>query len=163
MTHEAPAIFLALEHSGFAAVIRQSPLLYPLANVGHIICLVLFAGALAVMDVRLIGGLAAAAPGPLVARARHCAIAALAGMAVTGFVLFSAEASHLAVNPVFQLKIALVAVGLINVLIYEVWAKRAVDGLAPNTPMPARARFVGVASLGIWIAVAACGRSIAYF
>ena len=36
------------------------------------------------------------APGPLLSRARGFAIAALVGMVVTGFVLFSAEASHLA-------------------------------------------------------------------
>jgi len=163
MTDGAPAIFLALEQSGFAIAVRQSPWLYPAANVGHIISLVFLAGALAVMDVRLLGGLAATAPGRLLARARTFAVVALAGMAVTGFVLFSAEASHLAVNPVFQMKIALVAAGLINVGIYELWARRAVEGLAPAAPMPTRAKVAGVVSLGIWITVAACGRSIAYF
>jgi hypothetical protein len=29
--------------------------------------------------------------------------------------------------------------------------------------MPARAKIAGLLSLGIWVAVAACGRSIAYF
>ena len=56
MTHEAPAIFVALEQSGFATAIRQSPWLYPAANVGHIVSLVFFVGAVAVMDVRLLGG-----------------------------------------------------------------------------------------------------------
>src|SRR6516225_4317908 len=74
-----------------------------------------FAGAVAVMDVRLLGGLAATSPAFLLARARSFAVAALAGMAVTGCVLFSAEASHIALNPAFQLKAALVAAGLINV------------------------------------------------
>src|SRR3981081_4172875 len=115
MTHEAPAIFVALEQSGFAATIRQSPWLYPAANVGHILSLALFAGAIAVVDVRLLGGLSATAPAPLLARARNFAVAALAGMAITGGILFSAEASHLAVNPVFQLKAMLVAAGLVNV------------------------------------------------
>jgi hypothetical protein len=163
MTDASPAIFIALEQSGFAAAIRQSPWLYPAANVGHIVSLTFFAGAIAVMDVRLLGGLAATVPGPLLARARSFAVAALAGMAITGCLLFSAEASHLALNPVFQLKGILVAAGLINVAIYEFWAKRAVDRLAPGALMPARAKVAGVLSLGIWVAVAACGRSIAYF
>jgi len=88
---------------------------------------------------------------------------ALAGMAVTGFLLFSAEASHLALNPVFQLKAILVVAGLINVAIYELWAKGAVAKLSPGAAMPARAKVAGLLSLGIWVAVAACGRSIAYF
>jgi hypothetical protein len=163
MTDAAPAIFVALEQSGFAAAIRQSPWLYPAANVGHIISLMVFAGAIAVMDVRLLGGLSATAPAPLLARARNFALAALAGMAVTGSLLFSAEASHLALNPVFQLKAALVAAGLINVAIYEFWAKAAVEHVASNASMPTRAKVTGALSLVIWIAVAACGRSIAYF
>jgi hypothetical protein len=163
MTDAAPAIFVALEQSGFAAAIRQSLWLYPAANIGHIVSLVVFAGALAVMDIRLLGGLAATAPGRVLARARGVAIAALAGMAVTGFMLFSAEASHLVLNPVFQLKAILVGAGLVNVAIYEFWARRVVDGLAPGASMPPRAKLAGALSLAIWLAAAACGRSIAYF
>jgi len=163
MTDSAPAIFVALEQSGFAAAIRQSPWLYPLANVGHIVSLVFFAGTVAVVDVRLLGGLAATAPGRLLARTRTFAIVGLAGMAVTGFMLFSAEASHLALNPVFRLKAILVGAGLINVALYEFIARREVEKLPPGTAMPARARTAGLLSLVIWLAVAACGRSIAYF
>src|SRR5262249_34706911 len=129
------------------------------ANIGHIVSLTFFAGAIAVMDVRLLGGLAATAPGPLLARARLVAIAALAGMAGTAF--FCSPPRSL--NPVFQLKAILVVAGLINVAIYELWAKRAVAQLAPGAAMPARAKVAGGLSLGIWVAVAACGRSIAYF
>jgi hypothetical protein len=64
---------------------------------------------------------------------------------------------------VFQLKAALVAAGLANIAIYEFWAKASVQGLAPGTPMPPRAKVAGALSLGIWVGVAACGRSIAYF
>jgi hypothetical protein len=163
MTDAAPEIFVALEQSSFAAAVRQSLWLYPAANVGHIVALTFFAGAVAVMDVRLLGGLAATSPALLLARARSFAVAALAGMAVTGSVLFSSEASHIALNPAFQLKAALVAAGLINVAIYEFWAKRTVERLVPGASMPARAKVAGVLSLGIWVAVAACGRSIAYF
>jgi len=163
MTDAAPEIFVALEQSSFAAAVRQSLWLYPAANVGHIVALTFFAGAVAVMDVRLLGGLAATSPALLLARARSFAVAALAGMAVTGCVLFLAEASHIALNPAFQLKAALVAAGLINVAIYEFWAKRTVERLVPGATMPARAKVAGVLSLGIWVAVAACGRSIAYF
>jgi hypothetical protein len=163
MTDQAPAIFIALEESGFAAAIRQSLWLYPAANVGHIVALVFFAGAVAVIDVRLLGGLAATAPGRLIARARAFAVAALVGMAVTGFMLFSAEASHVALNPVFQLKVALIGAGLVNVALYEFGAKSAVANLPLGAAMPARARIVGAVSLLVWVAVAACGRSIAYF
>jgi hypothetical protein len=163
MEHDAPAIFVALEQSGFAAAVRQSRWLYPFANVGHILSLTAFAGAVAVMDLRLLGAFAATAPGRVLARARIAAIAAFCGLAVTGFMLFSAEASHLVVNPVLRLKFLLVAAGLLNVLAYEIVARRAVEKLPPGAPLPRAAGVAACLSLAIWIAVAACGRSIAYF
>ena len=163
MDHEAPAIFVALEQSGFAAAVRQWRWLYPLANVGHILALIAFASAVAVMDLRLLGAFAATAPGRVLARARLAAMAAFGGLAVTGFMLFSAEASHVVLNPVLRLKFLLVGAGLLNVLIYEIGSRRAVEKLPPGAPLPRAARTSAVLSLVIWIAVAACGRSIAYF
>jgi hypothetical protein len=78
----------------------------------------------------------------LLAWARNFALAALAGMAVTGSLLFSAEA-----NPVFQLKAILFAAGLINVAIYEFWARPVVEHIASGSSMPARAKVTGVLSL----------------
>jgi hypothetical protein len=143
------------------AIIRW---LYPAANVGHIVSLAFLAGAVAIMDVRLLGGFAATVPAVILARARPAALGAFAGMAVTGFVLFAAEASHLAVNPVFRLKLLLVGAGLINAALFELWARRAaVADLPARAPMPRAAKAAGLLSLAIWLAVAACGRAIAYF
>jgi hypothetical protein len=162
MEHDAPALFLALQQSAFAAAIRQSTWLYPLANVGHIVALVCFAGAIAVMDLRLVGAMSATSPAAVIGRARGVAIAALAAQALTGFMLFAAEAGHVVLNPVFQAKMALIAAGLINIAIYEFGAKRAVQALPAGAAMPQRARVAGFTSMAIWIAVAACGRLIAY-
>jgi hypothetical protein len=163
MEHHAPALFVALEQSGFAAAIRQSLWIYPAANVGHILALFGFAGAIVVMDLRLIGAFAPTSPGRLIGHARRFALVAFAGLAGTGFLLFSAEASHVVLNLVFLIKMAFVAAGLLNIALYEFVTKRTVEALAPCQPMPASARMAGYASLGIWLAVAACGRSIAYF
>jgi hypothetical protein len=163
MEHEAPALFVALEQSAFGAAIRQSLWLYPLANVGHIVALFCLAGALAVMDLRLLGAFASTAPAPVIARARTATIVALCAMAATGFLLFSAEASHVVVNPIFQVKMGLVVAALVNVAIFELGAKRVVQGLPAGAPMPTRARVAGAVSLAIWLCVAALGRTIAYF
>jgi hypothetical protein len=162
MEHEGPALFVALEQSGFAAAIRQSVWIYPSANVGHIVSLTVFAGALAIMDVRLMGGFAATSPARIIGRARRVVLLALCALAVTGFLLFSAEASHVIVNPVFLAKLALIGAGLVNVAIYEFGVSRQIETLAPNEPMPIAARRAGYTSLAIWILVAACGRTIAY-
>jgi hypothetical protein len=163
MLHEAPQVLIALEQSGLAAAIRQSVWAYPAANVGHIVALTLFAGSVAIMDVRLLGAFAAAPPADVVRPGRRAAMLGLLLMAVTGSVLFTAEASHVAMNPVFQIKAALIALGLLNAL----FAGRALDAVLADTParvpLPARVRLSALLSLMIWISVAACGRLIAYF
>jgi hypothetical protein len=163
MLEGAPAAFLALEESSFAAAIRQSPWAYPAANIGHIVSLAVLAGAVAIMDVRLLGGFAATKAAEILARARWAALAGLAGMALTGFALFAAEASHLALNPVFRLKLLLIGAALVNIAIFELWARRRVERLPAGAPMPAPARVAGLLSLALWLSVAACGRAIAYF
>lgn len=163
MTDAAPAIFVALEASAIGAAIRQSRWLYMAANVGHIVALMCFAGAVAVMDVRMAGGLAATSPGRVLRAARTFAMVAFAGLVVTGLVLFTAEASHVIVNRVFQIKLGLILLGLINIALFEVVVTPKVTDLPPLSPMPTGARRAALASIAIWIAVAICGRTIAYF
>ncbi len=111
MLHEAPQFLIALEQSALGAAIRQSVWAYPAANVGHIVALTLFAGSVATMDARLLGAFAAAPPASIVRPARRMAAIGLLLMAATGSVLFIAEASHVAMNRVFQIKAMLIALG----------------------------------------------------
>lgn len=163
MTDAAPAIFVALEASGFGAAIRQSRWLYMVANVGHIVSLMVFAGAIAVMDLRMAGALSATSPGYVLKAARRVAIAGFIGLVLSGAFLFTAEASHAIVNRVFQIKLGLIALGLLNVALFEILIAPKVKDLPPLTLLPSGARATAVASISIWIAVAICGRSIAYF
>lgn len=163
MTETAPAIFVALEASGFGAAIRQSRWLYMLANVGHIVSLMIFAGAIAVMDMRMAGALSATSPGHVLKVARRAAIAGFIGLIISGAFLFAAEASHVIMNSVFQIKLGLIALGLLNIALFEIFMTPKVKHLPPLTPLPSGARTAAVASVAIWIAVAICGRSIAYF
>ena len=163
MTDAAPAIFVALEASSLGAAIRQSTWAYMTANVGHIVFLVIFAGAVAVMDLRMAGAFAATSPGYVLRTARKVVIIAFLGMVLTGATLFTAEASHVITNPVFLIKVGLIALGLLNVALFEIFTAPKVRDLPPLTPLPEAARTAGILSLVIWIAVAACGRTIAYF
>jgi hypothetical protein len=163
MTDTAPAIFAAIEASGFGAAIRQSRWLYMIANVGHIVSLMVFAGAVAVMDLRMAGALSATSPGYVLKAARRVAIVGFAGLVLSGAFLFTAEASHVIVNRVFQIKLGLIALALLNVALFEILIAPKVKDLPPLTAMPSGARAGAIASIAIWTAVAICGRSIAYF
>jgi hypothetical protein len=163
MLHEAPQFLIALEQSGLGAAIRQSAWAYPTANVGHILGLTLFAASVAIMDARLLGAFAAAPPASIVRPARRMAMVAFLVMAATGSTLFIAEASHVAMNPVFQMKATLIALGLLNALLVAKALDEALDSTPPLAPLPARVRAAGAISVAIWLSVAACGRLIAYF
>ena len=163
MPHDAPHILTALEQSGLAAAIRQSIWAYPAANVGHIVALTLFAGSVAIMDARLIGAFAATPPADVVRPARRMAVLGLLLMLLTGLVLFAAEAGHIGTNPVFQVKAALIVLGLSNAFFAGRAVRPLLDSVPAFVPLPRRVRLSAYFSLGIWVCVAACGRFIAYF
>jgi hypothetical protein len=163
MNEHAPAIFVALEASAFGNAIRQSTWLYMAANVGHILSLVVFASGIAVIDLRMAGMLAATAPGQILKVFRRVVGIGFVGLLLTGSILFTAEASHVILNPVFLLKLGLIALGLANVSWFEFFVAPTLRDLPPLKALPAAARIAGIASLTIWLFVAACGRSIAYF
>jgi hypothetical protein len=163
MLHEAPQFLVALEQSGLGAAIRQSTWAYPAANVGHILALTVFAGGVLAMDLRLMGAFAAAPPASVVRPARRLAIAGLLLMLLTGSALFTAEASHVATNRVFQIKAALIGLGIANALLIGRRLDALLVGAPPFEPLPAVVRLSAALSLAIWVSVAACGRLIAYF
>lgn len=163
MTDAAPAIFVAIESSALGAAIRQSSWAYMAANVTHILSLMAFAGAIVVMDLRMIGAFSATSPGFILRQARKAAVFAFAGLVLSGLTLFTAEASHVVLNRVFQIKLGLIALGLANIVAFEVWVTPKVQLLEPLQPLPDAARPIAIASLAIWFCVAACGRLIAYF
>jgi hypothetical protein len=152
-----------IEHGWLGVVARESVWLYPAANVVHILALTVFAAAVAMMDARLLGAFRAVAPAVFVGSARPVAVAAFLAMIGTGSVLFAAEATHVAANPVFQAKLVLIGAALLNVLMFEVLFGRSLGGVPPGVALPGIARASAVLSLGLWLSVAAAGRLIAYF
>jgi hypothetical protein len=59
--------------------------------------------------------------------------------------------------------VILILLGLANVLLFEFFFGRSAAGFPPGRPLPPVARASATASLALWLAVVACGRSIAYF
>lgn len=145
-------LWLALQESGFGDLVRQSPLLYPAANILHVLGVMGFFALVAAMDLALVGALGATPARQLIARLRPFAVALLVLVAATGLVLFAPEAVAVAGNPAFQAKLVLILLALANVIANE-WALRRSAGLA---------RLTAGLSLLAWLAVAALGRLIAY-
>ena len=163
MDQAAPAMFQALEASALGAAIRDAVWVYPMANVGHVLSVVVFAGAVAVMDTRLMGAFAATPAADVLHSARRIAVGAFLAILATGFILFTAEASHLVGNRVFLIKMVLVALALLNVLAFQFAFGRRLESIPPHDPLPPWVRASAGASLVLWFTVAGFGRSIAYF
>ncbi len=162
MDASAPQLLQAIESSGLGLAIRQSVWIYPAANVGHVVAIVGFAGAVAVMDLVLLGAIRPERRAVVIGAARRCSGLLLLLVFATGAVLFIAEASHVALNLVFQIKVALIALGLVNALTLGRRGTAAALGVADAAPLPPIARVAAAASLAIWLAVAGLGRLIAY-
>lgn len=165
MLENAPGWLVAWEASSAGAAIRQSVWIYPTANVLHVVGLAAFSGAVAVLDLsilasRRIGG---AAVKVIVPAAQRWAKVGLAVMIGSGLVLFTAEASHVAMNWVFQLKLVLIVTGIANALLAGGVIDRALADLPAEGSLPSGVRRAALASLAIWLMVAALGRMIAYF
>lgn len=146
-----------IEASGLARQARASTWLYPAANLAHVLGAALLVGAIAVFDVLLLRRRFADAAAAARAALPLAAIGIVLLLA-SGAVLFSAEATAVGRNPVFLVKLALIAAGLINLTLYHALSPhRDAGGFPPG------ARLHAGVSLAVWVSVLLAGRSIAYF
>jgi hypothetical protein len=160
MEHVAPAWALALMESGVGLTIRHSLWIYPLANVLHVIGVTLLVGPIIALDLRFLGF---ARRLPIKAVSRFLTPIAMVGICLivpTGLTLFTADAGPLAGNRLLQIKLSLVALGLINAVAFRLLWTRRISRWDTQPPPLGRAQVV--ASIGIWLSVPTLGRLLAY-
>ena len=158
----APAFLQALETSWLGELARQSLWLYPLAGVTHVIGLSLLLGSIVAFDLRVLG---VARRLPLAALGHYLLPLAASGFclqAASGSVMLAADATQLAGNPAFQLKLSLITLAGLNIAFFHLRARPGLAALVDN-PLPGLLKLSAAVSLSIWLTVAVCGRLIAYF
>jgi hypothetical protein len=150
------AAMTALEQSSLGAAARGSAWLYPLANLSHVLGAALLVGAIATFDIQV---LRRAKNVGVIARAvTPVAAFGLALQVVSGVVLLAADAMPVVVNSAFQFKMAMFALGLINVAAFR-W--HFGGKLRAEAPLDGAAGFAAL-SLASWLLVLLAGRFIAY-
>lgn len=150
------ALAAAIEASAIGSFVRESAWAYPVVNLLHLLGLVLLVGSIGVLDLR-IAELFRALPLAHLSRAlTPLTLGGLALMAISGPLLFSADAVALSRSSTFGWKLALIAVALVNALAFR-WLWR--DSLGELSPL---LRSMAIASLVLWLWIAALGRLIAY-
>lgn len=149
------SLLAAIGSSDIAAFIRGSRWAYPLVNAAHILGIALLIGTIVVLDARIFG---LGRSVTVAAAARFLMPFTIAGLVlaiVAGFVLFSVKPHDYAGNPVFQLKMALIVLALINATVVR---RRSLHRDAPD-----RALRIGAAlSVVLWLGALLCGRLIAF-
>jgi len=156
------SLLRGLEASAFAALVRGSTWLYPAAEILHIIGFAVLVGVAFVFDLRLLGLMRAL---PIMDAVRHLTRWARRSLFVvvsSGLVLFIVDATSLAGNPAFQLKLVLIAAAGINAGLFHWITFRGADAWGSSAPLPLAARLAGVVSILLWFSVIASGRMIAY-
>ena len=149
-----------LQNSGFATWARGSAYAYPIANLAHLLGLVLLVGGIGVLDLRVAGLWRSLPVAPLSRALTPLAIAGLILMIPSGLTMFAADARALAGSPLFRWKIVLIALAVANAVAFrQAWGAR-LDRWGETVPPAARS--LAALSLLLWLTVAALGRLIAY-
>jgi len=145
-----------------AQAVREHAWLYPAVETLHILGFAVLVGAVAMFDLRLLGF---GRQLPVKALARHLLPWSAGSMLLlvvpTGLLLFVADPAALLANRVFLLKLGLIALAGLNALAFHLGPYGGADAWTGRAP--ARALLHALLSLGLWIAVIACGRLLAYF
>jgi hypothetical protein len=137
--------------------IRDSLWLFPVIEAVHLLGLCLLGGALLVVDLRLLG-IGLRQPIAEVARdARPWLVASVVVMLLTGTALFLSESIKCYHNTSFWVKITTLPIALLfTFTIRERIARKAIADPTATT------RIVALASLALWLTVAAAGRWIGF-
>ena len=130
------------------------PLAYPALEVLHIVGIGLLVGNLVLLELR-VWGLGGDLPvQPLARLALGLAVFGFALAGASGLLMFAAQAAELLANRAFVLKMGLLMLAGTNAAWFH--------GRGSLVRMDRTARLLTLVSTAIWLAVIACGRSIAY-
>ena len=154
--------WLWLEDSVLAEAIRQWIWAYPLIETLHILGITLLVGSVTLFDLRLLG------------ISRHVLVTDMAGhllpwsyasfgvVIFSGFLLFATDASVIALNPAFRLKLVLILSAGINAIAFHWKFYPSVQQWNRGAKAPLMVKGIAIISLILWIAVITCGCLIAY-
>ena len=151
------ALLATLEGTEVAQALRASRWGYAAVNAAHILGIGLLIGAIVPLNLRFLG-LWRAVPLPMLVRVLVPVAAGGLALALTaGLLLFSVRAREYAGVGFLQIKLALVAIGVLAAL-----ALHHAHGRLLESASGSRLALHAILSLSCWIGALACGRLIAF-
>ena len=157
------AFLKVIEASRLATTIRDSIWMFPIIESIHVISFTLVVGTIAVIDLRLLG-LASTQRSfqRMASDILKWTWAAFALTVATGLTMFSTNATIYYHNPFFRTKMLLLVLAGLNMLVFEMTARRTVRQWDKARSAPATGKAVAVLSLTLWIGIIFMGRIIGF-
>jgi hypothetical protein len=142
---------------------RESSWGYPAMETSHVVSIILFAGFVVMMDLRLVGLAFRQTPFSYVqSRLFPWQMVGMGLSSVTGFSLMIIDPLRFYTNIFFWTKMAMLAVAGANAIVFHMTTYKSVAAWDHEVRMPFRARMAGATSLVLWAAIIVTGRLIAY-
>jgi hypothetical protein len=153
------ALFRWCESSSLGAAVRGSAWMFPVVEAGHLLALTVFGAALIIVDLRLWDlGLRQRPLAEVARNAQPLLLGSLVVMAITGYMLFAAEALRYYYNAAFWYKMIFLFVALV----FTFTVRRTV--VMDEAPVgPVSGRLVAVLSLALWSGVGIGGKAIGFY
>ena len=152
-----------LYETPLATAIRESGNLFPWIESVHVLAITLVVGSISIIDLRLLGLVwKGRAISRLLSEVLPLTWVAFVVAAITGTLLFSSNAVKYTDNHFFQAKMILLVIAFLNMMAFHVITSRGMEAWDTSPRVPAMVRAAGGISLGLWIAIIACGRWIGF-
>ena len=153
--------FTWLEGLAWTTALRESPYGYPLIETSHVASIVVFAGLVIMMDLRLVG--LAFTHAPLAQFQRRLftwQMASFVPSTATGILLFCVDPLRYYRNVFFLAKLTFLALAGLNALAFHLKAHRMSGEWDEDPQVTATARLAGAASLFLWSVIIVSSRLI---
>ncbi len=136
---------------------------FPLLESIHVVAATFLVGAIAMLDLRLLGVAATQHRVSRIASEILPWTAAAAVVAVvTGVPLFTTRATHYAHNTAFQIKVLLLVLAAVNMLWFHLRTERGIAAWDNDGTPVTGARIAGLCSMVLWAGVLLSGRWIGH-
>jgi hypothetical protein len=153
---------LAIQNTSFFSVIRESAYAYPILLSFHLCGIALSAGMVLVTDLRLMGISFGSYPADeMVHQLRIPKLFGLAVVLTCGLLIALSNAARYYSNPLFRIKMALLAALLVHAIgTRRLYADARMSDLRKLSPLSLR--WAAIVSLILWTGVVIAGRGIGY-
>jgi hypothetical protein len=142
---------------------RESAWGYPAIETSHVVTIIMFAGFVVMMDLRLVGVAFKETPFSYIqSRLFPLQMVGMVLSTITGMMLLVIDPIRFYNNIFFWIKVAMLVVAGANAIAFHLTTYKSVAAWDRDVRAPFSARMAGVASLALWSGIIVSGRLIAY-